>query len=90
MKYQLDPPHDHRWNIDKKYIIVFKDHFVLVFCGTDKNFPLQLWCQIFPHAEHQLNLLQKSRVVPTTSAFTHMYGQHDYDAHPLALLGCEV
>ena len=59
MKCQLVPPHYHRWNIAEKAIQVFKDYFVSVLCGTDKNFPLQLWCQITPHAEHQLNLLQK-------------------------------
>ena len=90
MKYQLVPPHDHRRNIAEKAIQVFKDHFVSVLCGTDKNFPLQLWCQILRHAEHQLNLLRKSRVVPTVSAFAHMYGQHDYDAQPFPILGSAI
>ena len=84
------PPHDHRRNIAEKAIQVFKDHFVSVLCGTNKNFPLQLWCQILRHAEHQLNLLQKSRVVPTVSAFAHIYGQHDYDAQPFAILGSAI
>ena len=90
MKYQHVPPHDHRRNIAEKAIQVFKDHFVSVLCGTDKNFPLQLWCQILRHAEHQLNLLQKSRVTPSVSAFAHMYGQHDYDAQPFAILSSTV
>ena len=89
MKYQLVPPHDHRQNIAEKAIQVFKDHFVLVLCVTDKNFPLQLWCQILPHTEHQLNLLHKSRVVPTISAFAHMYGLHYYNSHSLSPLVCE-
>ena len=86
MKYQLVPPHDHRRNIAEKAIQVFKDYFVSVLCGTDDNFPLQLWCQILRHVEHQLNLLQNSRVVPTILAFAHMYRQHDYDSHPFAVL----
>ena len=90
MKYQLVPPHDHRRNISEKDIQVFKYHFVSVLCGTDKKFPLKLWCQILPYAEHQLNLLQKSRALTTMSAFAHMYGQHDYDSHSFALLGCDV
>ena len=52
MKYQLVPPYDHRRNIAEKAIQVFKDYFALVLCGTDKNFPLQLWCQILLHPEH--------------------------------------
>ena len=74
----------------KKAIQTFKDHFVAVLCGTDDNFPLQLWCQILRQAEHQLNMLRKSLTDPTMSAFKHMYGCHRYDAHPWAVLGCEV
>ena len=40
MKYQLVPPHDHRRNIYEKAIQFFKDHFVLVLCGIDKNLSL--------------------------------------------------
>ena len=83
MKYQLVPPHE-------KPIQVFKDNFLLVLVKIDKNFPLQLWYQILIHKDHQLNLLRKSRAVPTISAFAHMYGQHDYNTHPFAPLGCEV
>ena len=43
MKYQLVPPHDHRSNVAEKAIQTFKDRFVAVLCGTDDNFPLQLW-----------------------------------------------
>ena len=90
MTYQLVPPNDHRRNVAEKAIQTFKDHFVAVLCGTDPDFPLQLWCQVLRHAENQLNLLRKSRLDPTKSAFETMYGPHDYDAHPFAILGCEV
>ena len=87
MTYQLVPPNDHRRNVAEKAIQVFKDHFLAVLCGTDATFPLQLWCQILRHAEHQLNMLRKSRIHPDVSAFEEMYGPHDYDAHPFAILG---
>ena len=61
-----------------------------VLCGTDDSCPLRLWCQLLRHAEHQLNLLRKSRLIPTTSAFAHMYGSHNFDAHPWAVLGSAV
>ena len=32
----------------------------------------------------------KSRAVTKISAFAHMYGQHDYDAHRFAPIGCDV
>ena len=90
MDYQLVPPHDHRRNIAEKAIQVFKDHFVAVLCGTAEHFPMRLWCRLLRPAEHQLNLLRKSRVVPSVSAFAHLYGQHDYDANPWAPLGTAV
>ena len=90
MNYQLVPPHDHRRNVTEKAIHTFKDHFVAVLCGADDDFPLQLWCQILRHAEHQLNMLRKSRSNPSISAFEQMYGKHNFDAHPWAVLGCAV
>ena len=90
MTYQLVPPNDHRRNVAEKAIQTFKDHFVSVLCGTDDDFPLQLWCQILRQAEHQLNLLRKSTLKPHMSAFAHMYGEHNYNAHPWAVLGCKV
>ncbi len=36
IKYQLVPPHNHRWNIVKKAIQVFKAHFISILCGADK------------------------------------------------------
>ena len=90
MKFQLVPPNDHRRNVAEKAIQVFKDHFISVLCGTDVSFPMQLWCQILRQAEHQLNLLRKSRVDPSKSAFEILYGKHDYNAHPFAPLGSAV
>ena len=65
VKYQRVPPNDHRRNIVEKVIQVFKDHFVLVICETAVNSYIQLWCQLLCQAEHQLNMLCKSRVDPT-------------------------
>ena len=90
MRFQLVPPNDHRCNVAEKAIQTFKDHFVAVLCGADDVSPLQLWCQLLRHAEHQLNLLRKSRTNPTISAFAKIYGSHNYDSHPCAVLGSAV
>ena len=37
-----------------------------------------------------MNMLRPSRLVPNVSAHAHLHGQHDYNAHPLAPLGCAV
>jgi hypothetical protein len=90
MKFQLVPPNNHHRNIAEKAIQTFKDHFVAVLCGTDAKFPMQLWCRILQHAKNQLNLLRKSRVDPSTSAYAALYGKHNYDQNPWAPLGCAV
>ena len=90
MKYQLVPPHDHMRNIAEKSVQTFKDYSVAVLCRTNAKFPLQLWCRILRQAEHQLNLLRKSRVVPNISAFACLYGQHDYNTNPFAPRGTAV
>ena len=90
MKYQLVPPHDHRRNIAEKAIQVFKAHFISILCGCDKSFPLYLWDRLLPQAEHTLNMLRPAIMTPTVSAYTYLWGQHDYNANPFAPLGCKV
>jgi hypothetical protein len=90
MTYQLVPPNDHHRNIAEKAIQTCKAHFISIICGADKSFPLHLWCQLLPQAEHTLNMLRPSRMTPTVSAFTYLWGQHDYNANPYAPLGCKV
>ena len=51
---------------------------------------MQMWRRILRQAEHQLNLLQKSRVTPAVSCFEAMCGQHEYNADSFAPLGCEA
>ena len=77
MTFQLVPPHDHRWNIAKKAIQTFKGHFISILCGTDKDFPLHLWCCLLPQAEHTLNMLGSARVAPNVSAYAYLWGQHN-------------
>jgi len=90
MTYQLVPPHDHRRNMAEKAIQTFKAHFISISCGADKDFPLHLWDRLLPQAEHTLNMLRRSKVTPTVSAFAYLWGQHDYNANPFAPLGCKV
>eukprot|EP00804_Cyclotella_cryptica_P016108 CCRYP_004214-RA/>CCRYP_004214-RA protein AED:0.22 eAED:0.20 QI:0/0/0/1/0/0.66/3/0/877 len=90
MTYQLVPPDDHRRNIAEKAIQTWKDHFIAVISGTDTKFPLHLWCQLLPQMERQLCLLRQSNAYPHISSHTHLYGHHDYNAHPFAPLGMEA
>ncbi len=90
MTYQLIPPHNHHRNPAKKAIQTFKDHFVAILCGADKEFPLNLWDLLLPQAKNMLNMLCPSWMTPTVSAYTHLWGQHDYNSNLFALLGCKV
>ncbi len=90
MKFQLIPPHDHHCNIVKKAIQIFKDHFIAILCRTDKSFPLNLWGHLLTQAEHTLKMLRTSHTTPTISAYTHLWGQHNYNSNPFSPLGCKV
>ncbi len=90
LTYQLVPPHDHRRNRAKKAIQTFKDHFLSILCGTDPSFPLHLWDWLLSQVENTLNMLCPARTLKTISAYTYLYGQHDYNCNPFAPLGCKV
>eukprot|EP00804_Cyclotella_cryptica_P007757 CCRYP_001358-RA/>CCRYP_001358-RA protein AED:0.08 eAED:0.05 QI:0/0/0/1/0/0/4/0/1076 len=90
MTYQLVPPGDHRRNIAEKAIQTWKDHFIAVISGTGAKFPLHLWCQLLPQMERQLCLLRQSNAYPHISSHAHLYGHHDYNAHPFVPLGMEA
>ena len=90
MTFQLADAHDHRRNVAEKAIQVFKAHFISILCGTDENFPMHLWDRLLEQAEHTLNMLRPSRVVPKVSAFAYLNGEHNYNQQPFALLGCKV
>jgi hypothetical protein len=90
MTYQLVPPHDHHHNHTKKAVQTFKDHFVAILCGADKEFPLNLWDLLLPQAENTLIMLCPSWMTPTVSAYTYLWGQHDYNSNPFAPLGCKI
>jgi hypothetical protein len=89
MTFQLVPPHNHQRNIAEKAIQTFKGHFIRILCGTDKDFPLHLWCRLLPQAEHTLNMLRSARVTPNVSAYAYLWGQHNFNANPFAPLGCK-
>jgi hypothetical protein len=90
MQYQLVPSHDHRRNIAENAIQVFKAHFISILCSADKMFPLNLWDRLLGQAEHTLNMLRTSRMMPSVSAYAYLWGEHNCNANPFAPLGCKV
>ena len=49
-----------------------------------------LWSKLLPQTVLTLNLLRPSNVAPNVSAYAYMHGQFDFNATPLAPLGCPV
>ena len=90
LTYQLVPPDIHQRNLALKSIQMFKDHFVAILSGVDASFPMHLWDRLLLQAEMTVNLLWQSKVAPKVSAWAYLFGPHDYNAMPLARLGCAV
>ena len=56
----------------------------------DPSFPIFLWSRLVPQAVLTLNLVRPSNVAPKVSAHAYMHGHFDFNATPLAPLGCQV
>ena len=41
--FQIVPPHSHRCNAAEVAIKTFKQYFIAMIAGTNKEFPLRLW-----------------------------------------------
>ena len=88
--FQLVPPHMHRRNAAERAIQTFKNHFVAILSGTDKNFPMHLWDRLLRQSTTTLNLLRASRLHPQLSAAAHLIGAFDFNRSPMAPLGTRV
>ena len=87
---QLVQPDIHRGNLAEGEIQTFKSHFNSILAGVDPTFSMYLWDQLLPQTILTLNLLQKSNITPTISAYQHIHGPFDYNKMPLAPLGSAV
>ena len=84
IKYQLVPPSNHRSNSAERAIQTFKNHFIAVLCSVDKYFRLRLWYRLLYQATISLNLLSKSRTLLHILAYTHIFGEFDFNRKPLS------
>ena len=86
----LVAPHVHRRNTVERIIQTFKAHLIIILCGTDPKFPLNLWDKFLPQAEITLNLLRNSRVNPNLSACYHVLGNFDFNKTHIASLATKL
>jgi hypothetical protein len=87
---QLVPPNTHRRKLAVRAIQTFKSHFIAILAGVDPLFPMSLWDWLVPQTGLTLNLLRQANKTPTVSAYHYVNGPFDYNAMPLAPLGCKV
>ena len=87
---QLVPPDTHRRNLAERAIQTFKNHFIAILSGVDESFPMPLWDRLLLQTVMTLNMLRKSRINPTVSAYEYVNGKFDYNRMPLAPMGCAV
>ena len=73
IKYQLDPPSNHRENNAEREIQTFKNHFIAGLCRVEKYFHLQLWDRLLQKATISLKLVRQSKTLPHISAYTHIF-----------------
>eukprot|EP00957_Ditylum_brightwellii_P059061 4480136-Ditylum_brightwellii.AAC.1 len=54
------------------------------------NFPIAEWGRLIEQTNLTLNLLQTSRTNPNLSAYAYIFGQYDFNAHPLTPPGTQA
>ena len=62
----------HWQNAAEKAISTFKDYFKAILARVDKTFLMHPWDRLLPQAEHTLNMLQLTNIVPKISAYSYM------------------
>ena len=90
IKYKLVPSRNHIENHVKRAIQSFKNHFIEGLCSVDKDFNLKLWDRLLQQAIISLNLIIQSRTLPQLSAYTHIYGEFDFNCTPLSSPGTRL
>ena len=88
--FQLVPPNMHRRNAAERAIRTFKSHFLSGLATCDPDFPVTEWDRLIPQAEMSLNHLRAARCNSKLSAYTYVYGIHDFSKVPLAPPGTKV
>ena len=90
ISHECVPPNIHRRNSAERAIQTFKNHLLAGLATCHKDFPINEWDRLLPQAEITLNLLRTSRNNPRLSAYAFLFGQYDYNAHPMVPPGTKV
>ena len=90
LEYETVPPGNHRRNPAERAIQTFKSHFISILNGIDENYPEGAWDYLIPQTNMTLNMLRPCTINDAHSAYAFINGPYDFNAHPLAPLGCRA
>ena len=90
INFELVPPHTHRRNAAERAIRTFKNHFIAGLASVNPNFPVAQWDRLLPQAIITLNHLRAARANPHLSAHAYLFGNYNFQAHPMAPPGTKV
>ena len=83
-------PGNHCVNAAERAIQTFKNRFIGALGTTNVNFPVQLWDKMATQVQDAINLVRRSRIDPTKSAYEVLEGPYDWNRYPLAPLGIKA
>ena len=89
-QHRLVTPYKHRNNQAERAIRTFKAHFKACLASLDPNFPLSELNRLLEQKKITLNLLRSSRTNPQLSALSHVFGEFNFLATPLAPPGTRI
>ena len=90
LEYELLPKGQNRRNISERALQTWRSHTIGALSGVSENSPLSLWDELLSQLDMQVNLLRFSNVNPKVFSWIVLNGAHDFNMHPLALLGVEI
>ena len=90
MDLQKVPPHIHRRNKAERAIRTYKNSFIAMLCGTDPDFPLNMWDKLIPQHNIVVNLRRSSRLNTHLSAYAQVLKPFDFNRTPMAPPGTKV
>ena len=90
LNYEVMPPCNHKRNPAERAIQTFKAHFISIISGLDKNYPGEAWHLLIPQVNMTLNMLRECGVNSAHSTYSYIHGTFNFNAHPLAPLGCRA
>ena len=83
---QLVEPNNHRVNAAEQAIQTFKNRLIGPLGTTDVDFPIQLWDKMASQVQDVINLIRRSRIDLTKSAYEVIEGPYDWNQYLLAPL----